>query len=117
VKEFDSSVFKLSVDLARDIRTIVKNMDKTDQFTIGQQMIRSSVSIPSNIAEGFGRNSNPQIINFLNFSHGSCCELISQLMIIKENETIMNEGRDIIKNAFDVKDQLYKLLTHYNNKR
>jgi four helix bundle protein len=115
--EFDSKVFKDSLILAKVVRRIVKRMDKTDQFTIGQQMIRSSVSIPSNVSEGFGRNSTPQIITFLNYAHGSCCELISQLMIIEGTDTLSNdESTEYIGNAINIKHQLFKLLGHYTNK-
>jgi four helix bundle protein len=119
MKEFESPVYKLSLALSKEIRAIVRSMDNCDQFTIGNQMLRSSISIPSNIAEGFGRNTNPQILNFLNIAHGSCCELISQLALI-DGEIINNDDRyDVdnhIKTALNIKMQLFKLITHYAHK-
>lgn len=48
------------------------------------QIKRCSVSIPSNIAEGAGRNSNKEFKHFLGIANGSCYELQTQLILIKE---------------------------------
>jgi four helix bundle protein len=115
MKEFSSQVFKDSVNLSQTILRMVGAMDNTLKFTIGQQMIRSSVSIPSNISEGFGRNSDAQILNFLNIAHGSCCELISQIMIIDGmiigDSTFVAE--ELMKDTLSIKDQLRRLCVHY----
>jgi four helix bundle protein len=64
-------------------------------FGITSQMRRSAVSIPSNIAEGFGRNSSNEFKRFLQISMGSLFELQTQLEISKNleyiNETSFNE--------------------------
>lgn len=119
MKEFDSPVYKLSLHLSKDIRNLVRSMDNSDQFTVGNQMLRSAISIPSNIAEGFGRNSNAQILNFLNIAHGSTCELISQLSMIEGESRGYNSTYNVRENidvAFEIKIQLFKLVTHYSNK-
>lgn len=116
MREFNSEVFKDSIILAKKIKRLVKNdMDKHDQFTIGQQIIRASISIASNIAEGFGRNSDSQILNFLNIANGSCCEVISQLYII-DDQTNENVAL-LLKDSFAIKDQLRKLIHYYNDKK
>lgn len=122
MKEFDSPVFKTSLTLSKYIRSLVREMDNCDQFTIGNQMLRSAISIPSNIAEGFGRNSPAQTLNFLNIAHGSTCELISQLSMIhgevkgdKKLEVIY-DVQEHINTAKNIKLQLFKLITHYTQK-
>ena len=50
-------------------------------FGFKDQITRSSLSVPSNIAEGFGRTSNKEKRNFLNIARGSCAELHTQLLI------------------------------------
>ena len=53
-------------------------------FTLKDQAQRSAISIPSNIAEGAERSSNPDFIRFLHYSKGSCGELRTQLYIARE---------------------------------
>lgn len=59
------------------------------------QVRRSSSSIPSNIAEGCGRNTNPEFKRFLIISTGSCSELEYQLLLAKDlgylSEPVFNE--------------------------
>lgn len=52
-------------------------------------MRRSSSSLPSNIAEGYGRNSNPQLSNFLQIAIGSNCELHYRLILSKDLSYVM----------------------------
>ena len=54
---------------------------KEELFGLTSQIRRCSISIPSNIAEGYGRSSNPEMIRFLNISTGSLFELQTQLEI------------------------------------
>lgn len=94
-------------------------MPKEDRFTIGQQLIRSAISIPSNIAEGFGRNSDAQILNFLNIANGSCCEAISQLMVLdgeQVGDSVFN-STELIEQAQEIKNQLRKLIYRFNTNR
>lgn len=122
MKEFESPVYKLSLSLSKYIRSLVREMDNCDQFTVGNQMLRSAISIPSNIAEGFGRNSSAQILNFLNIAHGSTCELISQLSMINgeiRGDKLLEDVYDVhehINTAHNIKMQLFKLITHYTHK-
>lgn len=53
-------------------------------YGLTSQMNRAAVSIPSNIAEGAGRNSNKEFTQFLNISMGSCFELETQIILAFE---------------------------------
>ena len=64
-------------------------MQKT-QERFSDQITRSGLSIPSNIAEGFGRSSNKEKYNFLNYAKGSCAELRTQVYIGSEIGYINN---------------------------
>jgi len=66
------------------IYKITKNFPKEELFALSSQMRRSSYSIPTNIAEGCGRVTTPQLKNFLNIAAGSAIELHYQLILSKD---------------------------------
>ena len=80
----DLDVWKLGIELVRDIYILTKNFPKNEQFGMVAQMRRCAVSIPSNIAEGAARNSRKEYLQFLYISLGSMSELETQLILSKE---------------------------------
>ena len=70
-----------SMKLATEIYKLVKLLPKEETYALSDQMRRAVVSIPSNIAEGYGRSSTREYIQFLNIARGSCLELETQLRI------------------------------------
>ncbi len=60
----DLEVWKKSIDLVTEVYSITKDFPKDQVYGITNQMQRSAVSIPSNIAEGAGRNSKKEFIHF-----------------------------------------------------
>ena len=74
----DLEVWKRSARLAVD--TCVA-LDSSNEYALRNQMERSSVSIPSNIAEGSERDSTADFTRFLRIAKGSCAELRTQLYI------------------------------------
>lgn len=80
----DMPVYQDSIVLARLIRSMYGFLKKEDQYSVGQQMLRSSVSIASNIAEGVGRESTDKnLLLFLGHARGSLYELMAQIEIIE----------------------------------
>lgn len=63
---------------------IYKLFSKSRDYGFKDQITRSSLSIPSNIAEGFGRTSDKEKHNFLNIARGSCAELHTQIYIASQ---------------------------------
>ena len=53
-------------------------------FTMQDQVQRAALSVPSNVAEGYERNSNKEFVRFLNIAKGSCGELRTQLYISRK---------------------------------
>ena len=88
----DLDVWKESLELARLVYLMTSKFPKEELYGITQQIRRSAVSIPSNIAEGAARNSQKEFIQFLHIALGSLAELETQLLLseklgfIKENE-------------------------------
>jgi len=75
------NVWQESMNLVTKIYKIVKKLPKEEVYSLSDQIRRSAVSIPSNIAEGSSRNSKKEFMQFLYISLGSLCELETQLKI------------------------------------
>ena len=80
----DLMVWQKSIRLVKDVYQITRSFPKEELFSIVSQMKKSAVSIPSNIAEGYGRNSRSDYIRFLKIAVGSLYELQTQMEISKE---------------------------------
>ncbi|MDZ7659906.1 four helix bundle protein [Fodinibius sp.] len=81
-------IWEKSHSLTLDIYKYTSTYPKEELYGLTSQMRRSSASIPSNIAEGCGRNSQPQFARFLNIAFGSASELEYQLILSKDLEFI-----------------------------
>lgn len=74
----DLEVWKRSAGLSARIYSTLKELR---DYGFKDQITRSSLSIPSNIAEGIERNSEKETINFLSYAKGSCAELRTQIYV------------------------------------
>jgi four helix bundle protein len=63
---------------------VFKTFAPCRNFTMQDQVQRAALSVPSNVAEGYERNSNKEFIRFLNIAKGSCGELRTQLYISRK---------------------------------
>jgi four helix bundle protein len=77
-------IWKKSMELAKEVLLEVKTMPDEYKFSLVSQMNRSSISIPSNIAEGSARTTNKDFARFLDIAQGSACELETQIMLSSE---------------------------------
>ena len=96
-----------AIALVKSVYKITNNFPQSEQFGLTSQLRRASVSIPSNIAEGFGRGSNKDFRRFLDISRGSLFELQTQLYIAKELEYINNE---LFKKIFEQSREVERIL-------
>lgn len=71
---------------------VTKCFPKEEIYALTSQLKRASVSIPSNIAEGFGRQTDKSFNHFLNIARGSLNEIETQLIIAKELEFISDNN-------------------------
>ena len=75
------NVYIKSKELVKQIYELLKKFPKEEQFALSDQLRRAVISIPSNIAEGSGRNSQKDQAHFYNIAYGSLMEVFSQLDI------------------------------------
>jgi four helix bundle protein len=81
----DLVVWRLAMQVRREVRLILLSLPRQDRFEIGGQVARAALSIPSNIAEGHGRLERRDYEQFLSFSRGSVGELDRQLIAIGQD--------------------------------
>ena len=104
----DLEVWKRSCHLASDT---FKYFANTRDFGFKDQITRSALSVPSNIAEGHERRSSKEFRNFLSYAKGSCGELRTQIYIGIDIEYIPPEiGRAWLKEAKDISKMLSGLM-------
>jgi four helix bundle protein len=70
-----------AIDLTVDIYKLTEALPKAEIYGLSGQMRRASISVPSNIAEGAGRQTKKEFINYLHMAQGSLSELDTQLVI------------------------------------
>lgn len=81
VQYSDLGVWQKAMNLVEEIYRLTRSFPKEEQFGLISQMRRAAVSIPSNIAEGYGRKATKAYINYLSISYGSLLELETQIQI------------------------------------
>lgn len=100
IKSFrDLEIWKEVKRIAIIIFRITSNNKFKYDFNFRDQIRRSSVSIASNISEGFERDNNNELIRFLKIAKGSCAELITQIEIATEINHLEKE-----KSSYLIKD-------------
>ena len=103
------NVWQESMELVIEIYKLVKQLPKEEMFSLSDQIRRSAVSIPSNIAEGSSRNSKKEFIQFLYISLGSICELETQLKICK-NVGYLSDLNELFNKTKKVKKMINALI-------
>ena len=86
----DLIVWQKSVQLVTDIYELTKTFPVDERFGITSQLNRASVSIPTNIAEGWGRETSKNYLQFLRTSRGSVME-VQTLLVISKNLNYLSE--------------------------
>jgi four helix bundle protein len=85
-------VWQQSIQLCVSIYHVTAGFPREELFGLTSQLRRSAVSIPSNIAEGYGRASKGEYKHFLSIARGSNHEAQTQLVIAKELKYASNES-------------------------
>ena len=104
----DLIVWQQSMNIAVDVYSITRDFPKSEEFGLVSQMRRAVVSIPSNIAEGYGRGSRKELQHFLEISVGSASELETQVLISKR---IGYMDTDVADDFCEKLNQIIKMLS------
>jgi four helix bundle protein len=94
----DLKVWTSSMMLVEDIYRITKKFPKSEIYGLTNQMRRSAISVPSNIAEGNGRQHLKEYVNFLYIAQGSLLELITQIEVAKRLDYIDSNDQESLSN-------------------
>ncbi len=100
------------MELTKQVYQITEGLPDTEKFGLTSQMRRCAVSVPSNIAEGWGRGRNKYFGNHLKIARGSLCELETQLTLAVELDFLNVLSKEIEVNV----SELGKMLTSLINK-
>ena len=84
-------VWQKSYRLCLKVYRVTKGFPKEELYGLTSQMRRAAMSIPCNIAEGYGRKTTPEYIRFLYIAYGSTCELETQTLLAGDLGYIKND--------------------------
>jgi four helix bundle protein len=105
-----------AMTLAKFIYRATTQMPREEQFGLTNQMRRAAVSVPSNIAEGFGRQSRLDLIKFLRVARGSLNELSTQIELALELN-MLRANQEIAETILEVDRVLQGLIRSLERKR
>ncbi|WP_316846320.1 four helix bundle protein [Pedobacter psychrodurus] len=94
-------IWNKAIDLAVDVYKATSTFPNDERFGLTSQSRRAAVSIPSNIAEGAGRNSIKEFNHFLGIANGSSYELQTQLVIANRLAILESEILDPLLTQID----------------
>ncbi|GAB4440096.1 MAG: four helix bundle protein [Anaerolineae bacterium] len=94
----DLKVWQKAVETVTEIYRMTKGFPKEEMYGLVSQMRRSAVSVPSNIAEGWGRGNTKEYIRFLTIARGSLLELETQLIISEKLGYLRPEKHIVLMN-------------------
>ena len=114
----DLKVWQKSINISVEVYKLTSLFPIEEKYGLTSQIRRSVVSIPSNIAEGAGRNTDGEFINFLGIANGSSFELHTQLVLATLLEIIEKEKVDkILDEIIEIQKMIYGLINSLKNKK
>lgn len=113
----DLDAWKNAIELVVAIYSLTKSYPKAELFGSMSQMRRAAVSIPSDIAEGAGRNHDKEFQQFLYIALGSVAELDTQLLLSERLEYVTRSEFEELNNLITlIRSQISGLVKYLKNK-
>ncbi|QED37269.1 four helix bundle protein [Antarcticibacterium arcticum] len=107
----DLKIWNKAMDIAEKTYLLLAGFPRDEKFGLISQIKRSAISIPSNIAEGAGRNTKGEFKNFLGIANGSSYELSTQLILSYRLKLIEKEKViPVLNEVIEVQKMNYALI-------
>ncbi len=103
-------VWQKSYQFCLEIYRITKRFPKEERYGLTSQIRRAAVSVPSNIAEGYGRKTTLEYIRFLYIAYGSNCELETQILLAGDLGYIETGKLEILLEGIGAVERMLKAL-------
>lgn len=114
----DLWIYSQSRILVTDVYRLTQKLPKEEMYGLTSQLRRASVSVPSNIAEGWGRNKNGYFLLGLSYSRGSIHEVETQLLICSDLEFLTtDEINPLLGKIAAISSGLLKFMNTLDTKR
>ena len=107
-------VYQQAKELVKLVYALIKKFPSDERYALCDQLRRSVISIPSNIAEDMGRIAEKEQGHFINIAFGSLMEVLAQIDIAKDLDYITNEE---YKQVESLVDEIGKMLSSLRAKR
>lgn len=111
----DLKVWNKAMEITEKVYRLSANFPREERYGLTSQIRRCAVSVPSNIAEGAGRNTNGEFKNFRSIANGSAYELFTQLILSYKLKLVPKEDvESILKEIIEVQTMNYALIKSLN---
>jgi len=111
----DLLVWQKGMDLVEVVYRIAESLPSKEQWVLSSQMRRAAISIPCNIAEGYGRQSTGSYKQFLAISRGSLLELETQVhLCVRLGYVMQNDTELILNKIVELNKMLSSLIKKVN---
>lgn len=109
----DLKVWNKAMDVAVETYKLSAQFPQEEKYGLTSQIRKSAVSVPSNIAEGAGRNNPKEFRNFLGIANGSSYELFTQLVLSYKLDLVSEDlVQPIINEVIEVQKMSFSLIKH-----
>jgi len=106
----DLKAWQKGFELCADVYCATRKFPKSELYGLTAQIQRAAVSIPSNIAEGFGRRTTADFLRSLYIAYGSICELQTQVLLAIRLDYLPVTGADSLLQSIGDTERLTKAL-------
>jgi four helix bundle protein len=111
-------VWQKSYQLCLEVYKITRGFPSEEKYGLTSQIRRAAVSVPSNIAEGYGRKTTREYVRSLYLAYGSNCELETQILLSGDSGYMRAQEKESFqRNIGEVERMLKALIKSLENKR
>lgn len=107
------TIWQKSMDLVVGVYRVCRKLPKEEIYVLSNEIRRSAISVPSNIAEGYARRYPKELNRFLSNAEGSLAELETQLLIALRLDYLIKKDLDPV---LDQIDHISRMITNFKKK-